>query len=85
MTKRKKFQCIGGPICGQELAMNATGWVTVTKKKLKDEYHYYRMCCVQDTRGKVAQYWHYIGREPNERRPPSLFPARRYFKWAGGK
>ena len=85
MTKRRKFQCIGGPICGRKLPMNLTGWATVARRRNLEELHYYRMCCVQDSIGKVAQYWHYVGNEPVHAKAPSLFPDKRFFKWAGGK
>jgi hypothetical protein len=77
--RRKRYEAIGGPICGQKFPLTDDGWLGIEHCDDETEQHWYRLCVVEDSCGKRARFWHYLGRRPISG-PPYLFPAKRHFK-----
>lgn len=78
----RKYECIGGPLCGEKYPLfpglpfsQAFGNIDE-----QGEAHFYRLCIVRDTRNRVARFWHYLGNTPNPHAPPSILPPERMFK-----
>ena len=77
--RRRRYQVIGGPLCGSKVAKTHDGWLGLEDTNHQDEEHWYRLCVVQDSYGRRAKFWHYLGQEPVETEP-WLFPSQRHFK-----
>jgi hypothetical protein len=79
-SKRPKYQCIGGPLCGTKISMKGDGWLAVCSREDPLDNHYYRMCVVENQYGQRAQFWHYIGNKKRRDVEPKVFPSRRHFR-----
>ena len=80
--RRRRYEAIGGPICGQRLEGSDDGWLGIEEFSVgggAPEEHWYRLCVIEDGRGKRAKFWHYIGAEPEDI-VPWLVPAEKHFK-----
>lgn len=82
MHKSKRYECIGGPLCGERFPLfpNLPASQAFGTIDEHGEAHYYRLCIVRDEMSRVARFWHYIGTEPDPFFPPKLLPPRRMFK-----
>lgn len=82
MRVLKRYECIGGPLCGQK---PEAGGKVLYVEDADGRNHFYRLCvCVMEDyptgRRKKATYWHYVGTRMRECGSPTLIPHRRKFK-----
>jgi hypothetical protein len=79
---RKRYECIGGPLCGEKFPLfdgmsHSQAFGTIARD---GESHYYRLCIVRDELDRVAKFWHYAGTMLDPSMPPTLLPPRRMFR-----
>lgn len=81
MTKIKVYECIGGPLCGRDVA-RTLNMESFSCKDADGETHYYRLIrVVNNENTAAAMYYHYFGTNKqlaNKRHPTLLMPADKY-------